>query len=202
MPPRAQCGAPPTARRHLPAVRSRCEQRRDGAEDGGRRTCDRELRLRSAAKQPEPAVTQSRLGWEGRRREQRFVPDPAPRARGWHGTRGAARPGGRRYKRSWRGQRRARESPCRHGGRGTERLRARDTARAGGHVAREPRCARGTGTQGRTGRMRHAPLAAAARGDEKHAAHGHLAPRSRGRSANGGSSKQGACVQEGEGKGT
>ncbi|KAH8615601.1 Trypanosomal VSG domain [Trypanosoma vivax] len=80
MPPRAQCGAPPTARRHLPAVRSRCEQRRDGAKDGGRRTCDRELRLRSAAKQPEPAVGQSRLGWEGRRREQRFVPDPAPRA--------------------------------------------------------------------------------------------------------------------------
>ncbi|KAH8615616.1 hypothetical protein ERJ75_000568700 [Trypanosoma vivax] len=81
MPPRAQCGAPPTARSHLPAVRSRCEQRRDGAEDGGRRTCDRELRLRSAAKQPEPAVGHSRLGREGRRREQRFVPDPAPRAR-------------------------------------------------------------------------------------------------------------------------
>ncbi|KAH8615615.1 hypothetical protein ERJ75_000567600 [Trypanosoma vivax] len=124
------------------------------------------------------------------------------RARGWHGARGAARPGGRRYKRSWRGQRRARESPCRHGGGGTEHLRARDKARAGGHVAREPRCARGTGTAGRTGRMRHATLAAAARGDKKHAAHGHLEPRSRGRSANGGRGKRGRRVRPGEGEGT
>ncbi|KAH8615600.1 hypothetical protein ERJ75_000567900 [Trypanosoma vivax] len=201
MPPRAQCGAPPTARRHLPAVRSRCEQRRDGAEDGGRRMCDRELRLRSAAKQPEPAVGHSRLGWEGRRREQRFVPDPAPRARLARGAGCSA---------AWRATLQAvlaRPATCarvtvsaRRGG--TDNLRARDTARAGGHVAREPRCARGTGTAGRTGRMRHATLAAAARGDKKHAVHGHLAPRSRGRSANGGRGKRGRRVRPGEGKGT
>ncbi|KAH8615614.1 hypothetical protein ERJ75_000568500 [Trypanosoma vivax] len=84
------------------------------------------------------------------------------RARSWHGARGAARPGGRRYKRSWRGHACARVTVLARRG-GTEHLRARDTARAGGHVAREPRCARGTGTAGRTGRMRHATLAAAAR---------------------------------------